>query len=115
MIREREALGRSIAAVLLAKQIRRSGHIHPETVLTEIGALAGFAAQMSIRKSIIEPRKLDPGTLLVEVVSKSGERFYFSELLNRILFENTTEPPYQHLGLRPGGVPPDRACAAGYR
>src|SRR6478736_651175 len=41
---EREALGRSIAAVLMAKQIRQVGQIHPETILTEIGALAGFAA-----------------------------------------------------------------------
>ena len=57
---EREAIGRSIAAVLMAQQIKRSGQIHPETLLTEIGALAGFAAQMSIRKSIIEPQKLDP-------------------------------------------------------
>ncbi|MEA2907162.1 MAG: hypothetical protein QOI12_4549 [Alphaproteobacteria bacterium] len=91
---EREAIGRSIAALLMAKQIRNSGQIHPQTLLTEIGALAGFAAQMSIRKSVIEPRKLNPDTILVEVVTKKGQKYYFSDLLNWILFENLTQPPY---------------------
>jgi hypothetical protein len=91
---EREAIGRNLAAVLMAKQIRRSGQIHPETILTEIGALAGFAAQISIRKSVIEPQKLDPDNILVEVVTKNGEKYYFGDLLNWILFENVTQPPY---------------------
>jgi len=91
---KREALGRSVATVLMAKQIRRAGSIHPETILTEIGALAGFAAQIAIRKSVIAPQQLDPNTVLVEVVSKNGEKFYFSELLNWMLFENTTQSPY---------------------
>jgi hypothetical protein len=91
---EREALGRSIAAVLMAKQIKRVGQIHPETILTEIGALAGFAAQISIRRAIIAPQQLDPDSILVEVVSKGGEKFYFSELLNWMLFENLAKPPY---------------------
>jgi len=91
---EREVLGRSIAAVLMAKQIKQGGDIHPQTILTEIGALAGFAAQISIRRSVIAPQKLDPNTILVEVVSKNGEKFYFSELLNWILFENVSQPPF---------------------
>jgi hypothetical protein len=91
---EREAVGRSIAAVLMAKQIRQAGGIHAETILTEIGALAGFAAQMSIRKGIIEPQQLDPNDVLVEVVTRNGEKYYFSDLLNWIVFENTTQAPY---------------------
>src|SRR5262245_32048909 len=91
---EREAVGRNIAAVLLAKQIRRAGRVHPETILTEIGALAGFAAQIAIRRSVIAPQRLDPSDVLVEVMSKNGEKFYFSELLNAMLFENVTKPPY---------------------
>jgi hypothetical protein len=75
---EREAVGRSIAAVLMAKQIRQAGGIHAETILTEIGALAGFAAQMSIRKGIIEPQQLDPNAVLVEAVTRNGEKYYFS-------------------------------------
>lgn len=91
---EREALGRSVAAVLMAKHIRRAGVIHLETILTEIGALAGFATQVAIRRSVIAPQRLDPNTVLVEVVSKNGEKFYFSELMNWMLFENMTQSPY---------------------
>jgi|SRR5581483_7003097 len=91
---EREAVSRSIAAVLMARQIKQAGQIHAATLLTELGALAGFAAQMSIRKSVIEPQKLDPNTVLVEVVTKNGQKFYFSELLNWMLFENMNNPPY---------------------
>lgn len=42
---EREAIARTIAAILMAKQIKQQGRIHAETILTEIGALAGFAAR----------------------------------------------------------------------
>jgi hypothetical protein len=91
---EREALGRTVATMLMAAEIKRGGHIHVETILTEIGALAGFAAQMSIRKSIIEPQQLEANEILAEVVARSGEKFYFSDTLNWILFENVTQPPY---------------------
>jgi hypothetical protein len=91
---EREAVGRSIAAVLMAKQIRQVGRIHLETVLTEIGALAGFAVQISIRKGVIEPQGLDPNAVLAEIVTKNDEKYYFSDLLNWILFENVDTPPY---------------------
>jgi hypothetical protein len=91
---EREAVGRSIAAVLMAKQIRQAGGIHAETILTEIGALAGFAAQIAIRKGIIEPQQLDSNDVLVEVVTRNGEKYYFSDLLNWIVFENLTQAPY---------------------
>ena len=91
---EREAIARTIAAILMAKQIKQQGRIHAETILTEIGALAGFAAQISIRKSVIEPQGLDPNTVLIEVITKNGEKYYFSDLLNWILFENLSQPPY---------------------
>jgi hypothetical protein len=91
---EREAAGRTIAAMLMAEEIKRGGRIHAETILTEIGALAGFAAQMSIRKSVIEPQQLDPNEILAEVVTRNGEKYYFSDTLNWILFENVTQPPY---------------------
>jgi hypothetical protein len=91
---EREVVGRTIAAMLMAKEIKRGGRIHVETILTEIGALAGFAAQMSIRKSMIEPQQLDPNEILAEVVTRNGEKYYFSDSLNWILFENLAQPPY---------------------
>jgi hypothetical protein len=91
---ERELIGRSIAAMLMAQQIKHTGQVHPETLLIEIGALAGFAVQISIRKSVIERQKLAPETILVEVATKNDEVYYFSDLLNWMLFENTEQPPY---------------------
>jgi hypothetical protein len=78
----------------MAREIRQAGAIQPETVLTAIGALAGFSAQMSIRKAVIEPQGMEPDSVLSEVVTKNGEKYYFSDLLNWIVFENLSEPPY---------------------
>lgn len=105
---ERELIGRSIAAMLMAQQIKRTGQVHPETLLTEIGALAGFAVQMSIRKSVIERQKLDPGTILVAVTTKNDEVYYFSDLMNWMLFENMERPPYSVWAYVAAAVPQDR-------
>jgi hypothetical protein len=91
---EREVAGRSIAAILMARQIKQAGIIQPESVLTGLGALAGFSAQMAIRKAVIEPRRMDPEAVLSEVVTKNGEKYYFGDLLNWIVFENLSEPPW---------------------
>jgi hypothetical protein len=91
---EREAIGRSIAALLMAQQIKRTGQVHAETLLTEIGALAGFAVQMSIRRSVIERQSIAADTILVEVATKNDEVYYFSDLMNWMLFENMEHPPY---------------------
>lgn len=80
--------------MLMAQQIKRTGRVHAETLLTEIGALAGFAAQMSIRKSVIERQQIDPDEILVEVATKNDEVYYFSDLLNWIVFENLAHPPF---------------------
>jgi len=105
---EREAIGRSIAAVLMARQIKQAGQVHTETLLTEIGALAGFATQISIRRSVIESQGLDPANVLVEVVTKNDEIYYFSDLLNWILFENMDQPPYSVWAYVAAAVPPER-------
>ena len=102
---EREVVGRTIAAMLMAREIKRGGRIHVETVLTEVGALAGFSAQMSIRKSIIEPQQLDANEILAEVVTRNGEKYYFSDSLNWILFENLAQPPYSIWAYVRGVVP----------
>src|SRR5713226_2754819 len=92
---EREVVGRTIAAVLMAKEIKRAGRIHAASILSALGALAGFAAQMSIRKSIIEPQQIDPNEILVEVVTRNAEIYYFSDSLNWILLECVAPPPYR--------------------
>jgi hypothetical protein len=118
---EREILGRTIVSVLMAKEIKRLGQVHSQTVLTEIGALAGFAAQMAIRKAIIAPGKFDPNEILPEVVTKNGEKYYFSDTLNWVLFENLASPPYSIWAylldvVPPGerGALPDLADILGY-
>lgn len=105
---EREAIGRSMAALLMAGQIKQAGQVHAETLLTELGALAGFGTQMSIRKSVIEAQGLDPANILVAVVTKNDETYYFSELLNWMLFENMDRPPYSVWAYVAAAVPPER-------
>lgn len=102
---EREAIGRSITALLMAKRIRAGGRLHVPTLLTEIGALAGFATQLSLRKSVIEAEELEPDSVLAEVVAKSGEVFYFGELLNQVLFEGTAKSSYSIWTYVSGAVP----------
>ena len=80
-------------------------------VLTEIGALAGFSAQMSIRKSMIEPQQLDPNEILAEVVTRNGEKYYFSDSLNWVLFENLAQPPYSIWAYVQDVVPAANHCA----
>jgi hypothetical protein len=104
---EREAIGRGVAAMLMAKQISRTGEVHHQTLFTEIGALAGFAVQMSIRRSVIERQQLDPGTILVEVATKNNEIYYFSDLLNWMLFENMEDPPFSVWAYVSAAVPPE--------
>ena len=104
---ERDAFGRSIATMLMAQQIKRTGQVHPETLLTEIGALAGFAVQMSIRKSVIERKRLDPDTILIAAATQNDEVYYFSDLLNWMLFENMEQPPYCVWAYVSAAVPPE--------
>ena len=90
--------GRDAVAVhvndMLLTAHRRLGPFHFESLLVEIGALAGFSTQMALRKGIIEPQNLDPRQILVGAATKSGETFYFSDAMNWILFERMNDPPY---------------------
>lgn len=106
-----EAAGRTVATMLVAEEIKNGGAVHLETILTGIGALAGFAAQMSVRKAIIEPQKLDPNEIMPEVVTTNGEKYYFSDTLNWIVFENLARPPYSIWAYVMDAVPqPSRAA-----
>jgi hypothetical protein len=104
---EREAIGRSIAAGLVALQIKQTGQVHLQTLLSELGALAGFCVQMAVRKSVIERQKLAPETILVEVMTKNNEVYYFSDLMNWMLFENMDQPPYSVWAYVSAAVPAD--------
>jgi len=61
------------------------GGIHAETLLSVTGALAGYAGQMAIWQNYIIPKRPLPPNGFMPVVTKSGETFYFGDLLNGFL------------------------------
>lgn len=63
-------------------EIQDSHGIHIETVLAAIGALAGFAVQMGIREEPDEAVGVPAAKRFVEFGTKSGEKFYFGDLIN---------------------------------
>lgn len=56
--------------------------IHVETVLTALGALAGFAAQMGIREDFIKSGKISAEKAFNVVTTNDGGIYYFGDLLN---------------------------------
>ena len=61
---------------------------------------------------MIERQKLDPDTILVEVATKNNEIYYFSDLLNWMLFENMEHPPFSVWAYVSGGGAADASSAA---
>ena len=59
--------------------------IHVETVLSAAGALAGFAAQMAIRKGMAPKTGVPAEKILVTVGGKDGRRYFFGDTLNMIV------------------------------
>jgi hypothetical protein len=62
--------------------------VHIESLLTALGALAGFSCQMSIREELIESGKIPENGAFVIVEGVDGERYYFGDLLNAPLAES---------------------------
>lgn len=101
----RESLTAQIIEAVTTHHLDQESRVHPETLLTEIGAVTGFAAQIALRKEVIEPRGLDPSEILVEAGSRRGEKFYFGDALNAILFERMDEPPHSIWSYVAGAIP----------
>jgi hypothetical protein len=59
--------------------------VNAETVLSAAGALAGFAAQEAIWEGLVRPGKIASAQALVRVETKSGETYFFGDLLNTIV------------------------------
>lgn len=71
---------------LLVGELKDERGVHVETILTTLGSIAGFSAQMAIRESAIEagePLKLSD---LMLVETKNGEKFYFGDRVSAFLF-----------------------------
>ena len=101
--------------------------VHAETLLVSIGAIAGFAAQCAvserIRQRIVPGADKDmPGGelakllhdrgLAVQVTVKSGETYYFGDLINGYLVQQTTTVNHSLFAILAGaaiemGVKPD--------
>ncbi len=75
----------------LAKELR---HVDArcETILTAVGALAGFAAQHGIWEAVVKPGKMALQQAFVVVETRSGETYFFGDFLNNILA--TQKPEY---------------------
>jgi len=74
--------------------------IHIESVLTALGALAGFSCQMAIRAELAKAGRNTVAGILMHMDSSDGKRFYFGDALNKPLAES----PYSVWSLAGGGA-----------
>lgn len=77
---------------LLMNALKTDRGVHVETLLTAVGALAGFSAQHAIWESVVKPGKLpahggkNPADgAFVVAEGRNGEAYYFGDLLNSYL------------------------------
>ena len=68
----------------LMVELRDGRGVHCETMLTVLGALAGFAAQQSVWAAAIEAG-VTPKQAFMVMGTKTGESFYYSEAVNQLL------------------------------
>jgi hypothetical protein len=71
----------------LQGELRRGRNPQHETVLCALGALAGYAAQQAIRETLVKPGKLTLDQAFVVIETRSGEVFFFGDLLNEIIVD----------------------------
>lgn len=62
-----------------------SGRVHAETLLTTVGALAGFSAQNAVWQGVIRKGKQVPKNGFLVFTTRSGEKFYYGDLINAYL------------------------------
>jgi hypothetical protein len=69
----------------LSGELRSGKQVQPESVLCALGALAGYAAQQAIREAVVKPGKLTLDQAFVVIETRSGEVFFFGDLLNAVI------------------------------
>lgn len=62
------------------------GRVHVETMLSALGAMAGFGCQIAVREAVKAGQISSEGAL-VEVTTKDGGTYYFGDQLNQPLLE----------------------------
>lgn len=59
--------------------------VHVETILSNLGALAGFGCQMAVREGLVKTGAVSEDKAFVVIKTKSGETFYTGEFINEPL------------------------------
>ncbi|MBQ9869760.1 MAG: hypothetical protein IJM32_08910 [Ruminococcus sp.] len=61
------------------------GSLHPQSFLCALGSLAGYACQQDVINEYVRGKGLAPENVFDIIPSKSGEKFFFSELVDNKL------------------------------
>ena len=69
----------------LSSELRVERQVDRYSVLCALGALAGYAAQQAIRETMIKSGRLTLDQAFVVIETRSGEWFFFGDLLNAVL------------------------------
>ena len=80
----------------LSDELRVGKRVQPESVLCALGALAGYAAQQAIREAVVRPGKLALDQAFVVIETRSGEVFFFGDLLNAVLVSKDGAQSAEH-------------------
>jgi hypothetical protein len=79
---------------MLFAELNDQHGVHAETALATLGALAGFAVQMALREGLVKPGKAPEDKVFVVTRTKTGESFYFGDLVIEGLFGGKPEIVY---------------------
>jgi len=69
----------------LSHELHNGRETQQEAVLCALGALAGYAAQQAIREALVKTGKLALDQAFVVIETRSGEVFFFGDLLNAVI------------------------------
>lgn len=81
-----DELGAKVLELFERAQTDKDGRIHIQTLLSTLGAHAGFGCQFAVRDAI-RMGALPAAGALIEVTSNDGGKFYFGDQLNQPLLE----------------------------
>jgi hypothetical protein len=69
----------------LMRELKDERGVHCETILTAVGALAGYAAQQALWEGMVKPGKLAISEAFTVVEANSGATYFFGEALDTLL------------------------------
>lgn len=61
--------------------------VHLETLLCILGSLAGYSCQAGVRSKFIDEKGFKEANIFVIVEGADGKRYYFSDMINKLLVE----------------------------